>query len=144
MSYLSAQAEILGVLETIPNVDIYPGIVSDGQLQALIADANQIKPFIAVSFGALIKPHTRINGIAGAARDSHTATFILHNVASTDGTSQKVWQASWNKVIGYVPVNCGEIDAALFGGVGEVSVMGNPTRYSATQAYSFTVNADNT
>jgi hypothetical protein len=144
MSYISAQQEIDAQLGVIPNVDLYSGYVDDNKLQALIADANQIKPFIALSYGALTKPHTKINGIAGAARDSHNATVIVHCVGNSVDTAQQVWQLVWNKLIGFIPTNCGEIDAALFGGVGEVSVMGNPTRYSATQAYAFVVNADNT
>jgi hypothetical protein len=142
MTYLDAQQEILAQLNSIPNIDVYGGMVDDGKLQGLIANANQIRPFIAVSWGALTKPHTQTNGIAGAALDSHSTNFIVHAVASTDDTSQRVWQLAWNKLIGFVPTNCGEINAALFGGVGEVSVMGNPTRYSATQAYTFVVNSD--
>lgn len=142
MSYLDVQDEICGVLESIPHVDFFRGQMSDEAFAVLVADANQIRPFITISFGGLIDPRRRINGIVGAKTHSQDTTFVVRCIGSTDRISQQVWQLCWDKLIGYVPANCGEIQSALFGGTGQVSSLGNPTRYAAVQAFRFLVNSD--
>lgn len=142
MSYIDVQREITDLLRTIPNVDLYEGNMSDEAFAALVADSTQIRPFITISFGGFIDPRKRVNGIVGAKTHSHDTTFVVRTVGSTDRISQQVWQLCWDKLIGYVPTNCGEIGAALYGGTGQVSSLGNPTRYAAVQAYRMLVNSD--
>lgn len=142
MSYLSVQDEIVGVLKTIPNVDVEEGNIADEDFATLVANSDSLKPFITINFGGMIDPRRRINGITGAKAHSHDATIVVRCVGSTDRISRQVWQLVWDKLIGYVPVNCGEIRAALYGGTGQVSSLGNPTRYAAVQAFSLLVNSE--
>ena len=142
MSQLDVEDEIVNLIKTIPNVDVYEGLMSDDKFTALLTDSNQIKPFITVSFGGLIDPRRQINGIVGAKYKSYDTTFVVRSVASSDRTSRQVRDLVQRKVLGYVPTNCSEIDMALFGGTGEVSSLGNPTRYASVQAYRFILNPD--
>lgn len=142
MSYLAVQDEIVGVLKTIPHVDVHEGNISDEEFATLVANSDSIRPFITVSFGGMIDPRRRVNGIAGAKLHSHDVTIVVRCVGSTDRISQQVWQLVWDKLIGYMPVNCSEIRAALYGGTGQVSSLGNPTRYAAVQAFTLLVNSD--
>lgn len=141
MSYLSVQDEIVGVLKTIPHVDIHEGNFSDEDFATLVANSDALKPFVTIQFGGMIDPRRRINGITGAKAHSHDVTIVVRCVGSTDRISRQVWQLVWDKLIGYVPVNCGEIRAALYGGTGQVSSLGNPTRYAAVQAFALLVNS---
>ena len=142
MSQLTSEDEIVALLKTIPQVDVYEGQMSDEAFAALVADASQIKPFITISFGGLLDPRRRINGIVGAKTHSQDTTFVLRAVATTDRISRQVREAAHNKIIGFVPTNCSEIATALFGGTGQVSSLGNPTRFASVQAYRYLVNSD--
>jgi hypothetical protein len=141
VSYLDNQDEIVALVETIPNVDVYRGQMSDEAFAALLTDSNQIKPFITISFGGLLDPRRRINGIVGAKANSQDTTFVVRTVGSTDRTAQKAMQLVLDKLIGFVPTDCGEIDTALFGSTGQVSSLGNPTRFASVQAFRFLVNS---
>ncbi len=142
MSQFSVEDEIVNLIKTIPHVDVHEGQMSDEKFAALLTDSNQIKPFVTVSFGGLIDPRRRINGIAGAKTKSYDTTFVVRCVGTTDRISRQVRDLVKDKVLGFVPTNCGEIDMALFGGTGEVSSLGNPTRYASVQAYRFILNSD--
>ena len=143
MSYLNAQDQIVAQVKAIPHIDVYDEEMSDEKFAALIADSNQIKPFVTISFGGFIDPRRRINGIVGAKTHSHDATIVIRCVGSTSRTAWKVWELVHDKLIGFVPTNCSEITAALYGGTGEVSTLGNPARYATVQAYRLLVNSDN-
>lgn len=142
MSYLSVQDEIVGVLKTIPHVDVHGGNISDEEYATLVANSDSLKPFIVVNFGGRIDPRRRVNGIAGAKLHSYDVNIVVRCVGSTNRVSQQVGELVWDKLIGYMPVNCGEIRAALYGGTGEVSSLGNPTRYAAVQVFTLLVNSD--
>lgn len=142
MSYLAVQDEIVALLKTIPHVDVYEGNMSDEAFAALLANSDSLRPFITVAFGGKIKPTRSVNGITGAKAHSHDVTIVTRCVASTDRNSRVVNQLVEDKLLGYVPDNCGEIHAALYGGTGQVSSLGNPTRYAAVQAWSLLVNSD--
>lgn len=140
MSYLAVQDEITDVLETIPHIDVHRGNISDEDFATLVANSDSLKPFVTINFGGMVDPRRRVNGITGAKNHSHDVTIVVRCVGSTDRISQQVWQLVWDKLIGYVPVNCGEIHAALYGGTGQVSSLGNPSRYAAVQAFTLLVN----
>lgn len=143
MSLPSARQEILDLLKTIPYVDIYSGFTDDAAFTELLKTSDSITPMIVVSFGGMIQPAKNVNGIIGAAHDSHLITLTVKCIASTEDDAITVWQLAWDKLIGYTPVNCGEIQAALYGGTGEVSILGVPVRHAAVQVFSFMVNSDN-
>lgn len=142
MSQLTSEDEIFALLKAIPHVDVYEGQMSDEAFDKLLTDSNQIKPFITVSFGGLLDPRRRINGIVGAKTHTQDTTFVVRCVASTDRTSREVRDIAHNQIIGFVPTNCSEISTALFGGTGQVSSLGNPTRFASVQAYRYLVNSD--
>lgn len=142
MSQLASEDQIVALLKTIPHVDVYEGQMSDEAFSALLTDSNQIQPFITVSFGGLLDPRRRINGIVGAKTHTQDTTFVIRCVGSTDRVSRQVRDIAHNKVIGFVPTNCSEIQTALFGGTGQVSSLGNPTRFASVQAYRYLVNSD--
>lgn len=141
MSYLAVQDEITNVLKTIPHVDIHEGNIADEDFATLVANSDSLRPFVTIQFGGMIDPRRSVNGITGAKAHSHDVTIVVRCVGSTDRISQQVWQLVWDKLIGYMPVNCGEIRAALYGGTGQVSSLGNPTRYAAVQAFTLLVNS---
>ena len=127
-------------VKEIPHVDVYEDEMTDEAFAVLLADSNQIKPFITISFGGLIDPRSSVKGIVGARKDSQDTTFVIRCVASTSRTARQAQQLVWGKIIGFVPPDCGEIRSALFGGTGQVSTLGNPTRFASVQAYRFLVN----
>lgn len=140
MSYLAVQDEIVTLLKTIPNVDFFRGNFSDEGLAQLIANSDAIKPFVTVSFGGKIKPRSGTNGITGAKNASYIVTLVVRAIGSLERQSEQVLELVENKLIGYMPVNCGEIEHALYGGTGQISSLGNPTRYSSVQAYNLLIN----
>ena len=147
MSYPRAQKQILGMLKDIPNgpgktVKVHEGQATDEYIAKIIEGTDQVDPFIAVNFGTRIKPGGRINGIVGARADSYIVTIVVHAIASTQGGANNVSEEVWNRLIGFTPENCGEITPALYGGVGEISSAGSPTRYSAVQAFTMIINSD--
>lgn len=142
MSYVDVQDEIEALLKTIPNVKTYRGHTDDEALLEMDASADKIKPFNTISFGGLVEPGRSVNGIVGAKMDTHMVSIVVRSVANTDRDSQRLWQRVWDLLIGYKPQNCGEINAALYGGVGEISSLGNPTRYAAVQSYKLYLNSD--
>lgn len=144
MSYVDAQDEIVAILKTIPNVDTYRGRTDDESIIKIDASADKLKPYITVSFGGFVDPGRRMNGIVGAAYDTHVVTIVVRCVANSDRDSQRLWQKVWDLLIGYTPNGCGEINAALYGGVGEISSLGNPTRFAAVQAFKVYVNSNKT
>jgi hypothetical protein len=134
------QQEILTLLRTITNVLVYEGSVPDGT--AIPMDANgKIKPHIVVNFAGLTDPPKRVNGITGATDDSFMQSFSTHAIAGDDNAARQVHSLGWLKLLGYCPVKCGEIRPAFFAGVGEISSLGQPTRFSAVQSYKFLINS---
>ena len=144
MSYPNVQKQIFGVLGTIGNIDLHRGQASDEYVAKIIKDqpSDSIKPFIVINFGNRIKPGGRVNGIVGARADSHMVTFVVHAIANTEANAQAVLEEAWNRLIGFTPENCGQITAALYGGVGEISITGSPTRHTAVQAFTMMINSN--
>lgn len=140
MSYLSVQDQIMALVETIPFVDFYRGEHDDESLVQAIAGTDAIKPFVTISFGGKVKPRHGTNGITGAKAASYLVTIVARAVASTERTSEQVLALVEEKLIGFVPTNCGEIEHALYGGTGAISSLGNPTRYASVQAYNLLIN----
>ena len=140
MSYLDAQDEIVARVREIPHVDVYEGQMDDEAFTALLTDSNQIKPFITLAFGGLIDPRRSVKGIVGVRNDSADTTLVVRAVASTDRTSRQVMQLVLDKLIGFEATACGQVTPALFGGTGQVSSLGNPTRFASVQALRFLVN----
>lgn len=125
---------------TIPHVDFYRGDREDEDITDLIEGTDAIKPYVTLSFGGKIKPRLGTNGITGAKAASYLVTIVARAVASTERTSEQVLELVENKLIGFVPTNCGEIEHALYGGTGQVSSLGNPTRFASVQAYNLLIN----
>lgn len=142
MTLLQVEDQIVARVKEIPHVDVYEDEMTDEAFSSLLADSNQIRPFITISFGGLLDPRKRVNGITGARANSQDTTFVVRCVGSTSRTARQVRDLVLGKLIGFVPTNCSEIDTALFGGTGQVSSLGNPTRFASVQAFRLLVNSD--
>jgi len=135
-----SQEEILAELRTIPNILIFEGNVPDG-VSIPLTPSGKVKPHLVVNFAGLVDPPTKVNGITGAANDSFQQMFSTHGIASDDNASRQVHSLAWAKILGFVPAGCGEIRPAFFAGVGQISSLGQPTRFSAVQSYKYLINA---
>jgi len=122
-----------------PFVEVFEGGVPDGK--AIPLDANaKIKPHLVVAFAGLTKPPRRVNGIIGATEDSFIQGFSTYAIAGDDDAARQLHSMGWGAIIGFEPVNCGEVAPAFFAGIGEISTLGQPTRFSATQSYRYLIN----
>lgn len=142
MSYVTAQDEILAQLRTIKGVEVYEGVMSANVIAKLEDNTNQMRPFIAVDFSAIVRSHKRVQGIVGAAYDTHEGSIMVHAIASDNSTARKVIQSARDVLLGFVPTNCGELNAETYGGIGQNSVMVNPSRFAQVQPFVFFVNSD--
>jgi hypothetical protein len=127
-------------LATIPYVDFYRGEHDDEEVRPLIDGTDVIKPFVTISFGGKIKPRSGVNGITGAKNASYVVTIVARAIGSTELQSEQVLELVESKLIGFMPTGCGEIEHALYGGTGQVSSLGNPSRFASVQAYNLLIN----
>lgn len=134
--WYAAQKDIEATLKAAPTLskaDIYTGGVPDA--------FQYTRPYVVLKFAGN-SDQTRNQGITGAKDNSFNGQFTTASVSTSDASSRQLSQLVRNVLIGLVPnANCGEITPAFFAGVGEISSLTNPTRYSADQAYEVTVNA---
>jgi hypothetical protein len=119
---------------TLSKVDIFTGDMPDGY--------QYTRPYLVVSFlgEAGLQRH---QGITGAQDDSVKGQFTTSSVAESDRDARRLSQIVRGVLVGFVPnQQCGQVEPAFFAGVGTISELSTPTRYSADQAYQITVNAD--
>lgn len=135
--------EILAKLAELTFVDIFEGGVPDNYAPPLIANSNQIRPYVIVDFSGITEPHNNVNGITGAAADSFDEMFSCHSVASSKNTARTVNRLVTGKLLGFVPSNCSEIRPAFFGGIGANSNAADPSRFSVAQAFRALLNSVN-
>ena len=126
---------------SVPHIDFYRGEREDEDTVDFIEGTDVIRPYVTISFGGKIKPRVGINGITGAKNASYLVTIVVRAVASTEQTSEQVLELVEEKLIGFMPTNCGEIEHALYGGTGQISSLGNPSRFASVQAYNLLINA---
>lgn len=121
-------------------IDVFEGGVPDGK--AIPLDAKgKIKPHLVVAFAGLTKPARKVNGIIGVTQDSFLQGFSTYAIAGDDDAARQLHSMAFGKIAGFEPTNCGEVGPAFFAGIGAISTLGQPTRYSATQAYRYLINA---
>lgn len=133
------QQEILAKVRELPFLPIFEGGVPDGE--AIPKDAQgRIKPHVAVNFAGMTDPPKKYNGIEGAEKDSFEQQFSVHAVAGDDDASRQVLNQVLRHLLGFAPYGCGQIRPAFFAGVGQISSLAQPTRYSAVQAFRFLMN----
>jgi hypothetical protein len=142
MGLIESQNEILAALRALPNLSVHDDELADEVTVELVPGSDQIRPFLTVSFGGEVEAPRRINGIAGAAKDTAESTIVIQAVASTAGGARATMQRARNVLLGFTPTNCGEIRNALFGATGKLSHLGNPTRYASNQSFRFYQNAE--
>ena len=135
----AAKQEILALLRTTPHLEVFEGSVPDGEAIPK-DDKGKIKPHLVVNFAGLTDPPKRHNGIMGARYDSFQQGFSTHAIAGDDDAARQVHNQALRKLLGFTPYGCGEIRPAFFAGVGEISTLGQPTRFSAVQAFKFLMN----
>lgn len=132
--------EIIARVETIPNITVLTGGVPDPTSMPMDAQ-GRIQPHVVLAFAGLSEPHANVNGITGAADDSFTQGFSTHAIAGDDDAAAQVHSLVLQKLLGFTPAGCGEIRPAFFAGIGQISSLSQPTRYSAVQSYKFLINA---
>jgi len=142
MGLVESQNQILALLRALPNLTVHDDEVADEVTVDIVPGSDQIRPFLTVSFGGAVEVPLRLNGIAGAAKDSAESTIVIQAVASTAGGARNTMQRARDVLLGFKPTNCGEIRNALFGGTGKLSHLGNPTRYASNQSFRFYQNAE--
>lgn len=132
--------EILAFLRTTPYLLVEEGSVPDGE--AIPKDAQgRIRPHVVVNWAGLTEPPKGVNGITGAQDDSFLQQFSTHAIAGDDDAAQQVHNQVLMKLLGFAAYGCGEIRPAFFAGVGQISSLGQPTRFSAVQSYKYLINA---
>lgn len=139
MSRLSAKNEITAKLKTIGNLEVFEGRTTE---QIIRLDNEHIGEFATVNYGSLVKPRKGTNGITGARQSSNIMEFTIRTVANSYDNCERIMQVVFDTLVGFEPVNCGEIDTVLYGGIGEISSLGNPTRYASVQSFGLMVNSD--
>lgn len=134
--WFAAQEAIEAAVRAAPSlskVDIFTGDVPAG--------FNVARPYVVLKFAGQLDLQ-RNQGITGAKDDSYNCQFTVASVAFDDKSARRLSQLVRGVLIGFVPnAACGEITPAFFAGVGEISSLSSPTRYSADQAYDVLVNA---
>jgi hypothetical protein len=136
----TTQQEVLALLKELTTIPVFEGSVPDGA-DIPLTPSGKIKPHIVLSWAGLTEAPTKYNGITGAKDDSYMQGFSTHAIAGDDDAARQVHNVALMKLLGFVPYGCGEIRPAFFAGVGEISSLGQPTRYSAVQAYKFLMNS---
>lgn len=131
--------EVVAHAKTIPHIEVLSGGVPDGL--ALPLDAQgRVKPHLVLAFAGVTEPHNGTNGITGAGDDSFLQGFSTHGIAGDDDAAFQVHSIALKKLLGFVPTGCGEIRPAFFAGIGQISSLSQPTRYSAVQSFKFLIN----
>lgn len=142
MSSYSAAQEILTRVQTIPHITVYDEAVPDEAHLPLIPGTDAIVPHVTISFGGAVKGPRRNDGIAGAALNGSEMDIVVRAVGNNPDDCRKLSKLVDDKLLGFTPANCGEIDYALYGSVGAISGLAQPTRYASVQSYTVTVNSD--
>jgi hypothetical protein len=138
--YISQQEVLAKFRATLPDfLEVFEGSVPDGE--AIPLDANgKIKPHLVVNWAGLTNPPKRVNGIQGAREDSFLQGFSTHAIAGDDDAARQVHSMGWDAILGFEPLHCGEVSPAFFAGVGLISTLSQPTRFSAVQSYRYLIN----
>lgn len=143
MSALSASDEVIAHVKAgVPNADIFDETVPDDDHMPLIPGTSTIKPHATISFGGLVKGPKRNDGIAGAKLNSREMDIVVRAVANNPRDCRRLLDLIDKLLVGFEPVNCGEIDSALYGSTGQVSGLGKPSRFAGVNVYTTTVNSD--
>lgn len=136
----ATKQEILTFLRELTTIPLFEGSVPDGE-NIPLTPSGKIKPHLVLSWAGLTEAPKKVNGITGAKDDSYMQGFSTHSIAGDDDAAQQVHNAVLMKLLGFVPYGCGELRPAFFAGVGEISTLGQPSRYSAVQAWKFLINS---
>ena len=118
---------------------LFTGSVPDGKAIPLYSD-GKVRPHLVISFAGITEPNAKVNGITGAQDDSFMQGFQTHGIGNDDDAARRVNSLALGAMLGFQPTGCGQIRPAFFAGVGEISSLSSPTRYSAVQAFRFLMN----
>lgn len=135
-----AEQEILAKFRTIPHIEVFEGNVPDGDAIPMTAD-GRVKPHLVVDFAGLIRPPKRYNGIMGATLDSYLQSLSTHAIAGDQDAARQLNSIALMTILGFQPGNCGEVAPQFFAGVGQISSLSQPTRFSAVQSYRYLINS---
>lgn len=136
--YTSKQ-EILARFKTIPFIVVFEGSVPDGE--SIPMSGTKIKPHLVISWAGVTEPSKGTNGITGAGDDSFLQGFSTHAIAGDADAAEQLSSLALSKALGFSPLHCGEVRPAFFAGVGQISSLSQPTRFSAVQSYRYLINS---
>lgn len=126
--------------EALPShVPVFAGSVPDGVAIPML-DNGKVRPHVVITFAGLTEPNTKVNGITGAQDDSFMQGLTLHGIGSDKDAASHVCSMATGVLLGFRASGCGELRPAFFAGVGEISSLSSPTRYSAVQAMRHLIN----
>lgn len=139
LTALGAQKEIVALLKTIPNgaggfLEVHEGATEDEELRQIVPATGTFIPIIVVNFTGFAKAPRRQSGITGARAATQEMSIIIQTIGNSDADARNSWGWVMDKVIGFVPTGCGELDSALYLASGKISFLGGPTRYTSTQS----------
>lgn len=101
--------------------------------------AGKIAPHLVVAFAGLAEPPKGTNGITGPQDDSFMQKLSIHAIGADDDAARQAHSIGWLQLIGFTPTGCTQVSADFFAGIGQISSLSQPTRYSAVQAYKYLI-----
>lgn len=134
----TSQLEIIALLGTIPKLPVFSGRVPD-EVAIPMTPSGKVAPHLIISFAGLTQAPKGSNGITGPQDDSFVQKFAIHGVGGDDDAARQAHSLAWLQLIGFTPTGCAQINADFFAGIGQISSLSQPTRYSAVQAYKYLV-----
>jgi len=121
------------------HLPVFAGSVPDGKAIPMYEN-GKVRPHVVLSFAGLTEPNAKVNGITGAQDDSFMQGLTLHGIGSDHDAASQACSMAMGALLGFKATGCGEIRPAFFAGVGEISSLSSPTRYSAVQAMRYLMN----
>ena len=146
-SYLfTSQDEITAQLKGIKwngdTIKVYDGQFDDDELFKIAEAQEGNVPFIVTNFSGELQAPIRMHGIVGAAKDTTQTMFTVQVVYTNSRITRQVMDQINQKIKGFAPTGCGEVNVGFYASPGKINALGTPTRYSAVQSYSYYVNSN--
>lgn len=106
LDLVTGQDEIVNVLKTIPNVEVFEGdYIPEGTYVDADPDSKMFKPHLIVSFQGEYDVSSNEKGIIGPRFDPSRATFRVYCVAPFDRDARRLKDLMRNKIVGFTPTD---------------------------------------
>lgn len=135
-------AQLKGIKWGASTIKVYDGQFDDDELFKIAENQEGLAPFIVTNFSGELQSPMRMHGIVGASRDTSQTMFTVQVVHTNSRITRQVMDQINQKIKGFVPTGCGEVNVGLYASPGKINALGTPTRYSAVQSFSYYVNSN--